>query len=53
MCSPQSEEKQGEVVDLQGQLLETNSKNTQLNGECYNGTLLKAKNYRVVALQMS
>ena len=40
-------------MHLQHKLLETNTKNTQLDGECCNGTLLKAKNDRVVALQMS
>ena len=46
-------EKEGEEVHLQGQLLEANTKMTQLDGECCNRTLLKAKNDRVVALQMS
>ena len=51
--SSQSAEKEGEVMHLQHELLETNTKMTELDGECCNGTLLKAKNDRVVALQMS
>ena len=51
--SSQNAEEEGEVVHLQHELLETNTKMTQLDGECCNGTLLKAKNDRVVALQMS
>ena len=37
-------------MHLQHELLETNTKMTELDGECCNGTLLKAKNDRVVAL---
>ena len=44
---------EGEVVHLQYELLETNAKMTQLDGECCNGTILKKKHDRVVALQMS
>ena len=51
--SSQSEEKEGEVVHLQGQLLETNTKVTQMDGEWCSRTLFKAKNNRVVALQTS
>ena len=51
--SSQSADKEGEVVHLQGQLQESDTKKTQFDGECCNGTLLKAKNDRVVALQMS
>ena len=49
----QSAGDEGEVVHLQHELLETNTKMTQLDGEGCNRTLLKAKNDRVVALQMS
>ena len=41
------------MVHLQYEPLETNTKMTQLGGECCKGTLLKAKNARVVALQMN
>ena len=51
--SSQSAEEEGKVVHLEVQLLETKTKMTQLDGECCNGTLLKTKNDRVVALQMS
>ena len=51
--SSQSAEGEEEVVHLKHELQETNVKMTQLDGECLNGTLLKAKNDRVVVLQMS
>ena len=40
--SSQSAEGEGEVVHLKYELQETNVKMTQLHGECFNGTLLKA-----------
>ena len=40
--SSQSAEGEGEVVHLKHELQETNAKMAQLDGECFNGTLLKA-----------
>ena len=51
--SSQNAGKEGEVVFLQDQLQETTAKMTELDGECRNGTLLKAKNERLVPLQIT
>ena len=48
--SSQSAEGEGEIVHLQHEFLETNTKMTQLDGQCCNGTLLKTKTDMVVAL---
>ena len=42
-ASSQSAEKERALVHLQGKLQESDTKMTQLDGECLNGTLLKTK----------